>query len=35
MKKYLGILLMAGVVFSCSAPKKEFTMSYTKADFDK
>ncbi|MBL7965383.1 MAG: galactose mutarotase [Prolixibacteraceae bacterium] len=35
MKKYLGILLMAGVVFSCSAPKKEFTMSYTKADFEK
>ncbi len=35
MKKYLGILLMAGVVLSCSAPKKEFTMSYTKADFEK
>lgn len=35
MKKLIGSLLMAGIVFSCAAPKKEFTPSYTKADFEK
>lgn len=35
MKKLIGTLLVAGIVFSCAAPKKEFTPSYTKADFEK
>ncbi len=35
MKKLIGLLLLAGIVFSCAAPKKELTPSYTKADFEK
>jgi len=35
MKKLFGSLLIAGMIVSCSAPKKEFTMRYSKADFEK
>lgn len=35
MKKLIGLLLISGAVVSCSAPKKELTLSYTKADFEK
>ena len=35
MKKLIGSLLIAGMIVSCSAPKKEFTMRYSKADFEK
>src|SRR5665648_567661 len=35
MKKLIGLMVVAGMIFSCSAPKKEFTPSYTKADFEK
>jgi aldose 1-epimerase len=35
MKKLIGLLVIAGMVVSCSAPKKEFTPSYSKADFEK
>jgi len=35
MKKLFGILVIAGMIVSCSAPKKEFTMIYSKADFEK
>jgi aldose 1-epimerase len=35
MKKFIGSLLIAGMIVSCSAQKKEFTPSYTKADFEK
>lgn len=35
MKKLLGYLALAAIVFSCSAPKKEFTPIYSKADFEK
>lgn len=34
MKKIVGYLVVLAVVVSCSAPKKEFTPSYTKADFE-
>ena len=35
MKKLFGLLVIAGMIVSCSAPKKEFTMIYSKADFEK
>jgi len=35
MKKLLGYLALAAIVFSCAAPKKEFTPIYSKADFEK
>lgn len=35
MKRVLGLLLIAGMIVSCSAPKKEFTPIYSKADFEK
>ena len=36
MKKLTVLMLAFTLIFSCSAPKKkEFTMSYTKADFEK
>jgi aldose 1-epimerase len=35
MKKLIGSLLIAGMIVSCSAPKKDFTMSYSKGDFEK
>ena len=35
MKKLIGSLLIAGMIASCSAPKKEFAMGYSKADFEK
>lgn len=35
MKKIIGSLLIAGMITSYSAPKKEFTMSYSKVDFEK
>ncbi|MFA5326573.1 MAG: aldose epimerase family protein [Prolixibacteraceae bacterium] len=35
MKKLIVLMLIAGMIVSCSAPKKEFTPSYTKADFEK
>ena len=35
MKKFIGLLVIAGMIVSCSAPKKEFTPSYSKADFEK
>ena len=35
MKKLVGSLLIAGIIVSCSAPKKEFTPIYSKADFEK
>jgi len=35
MKKLIGSLLIAGMIVSCSAPKKEFAMRYSKADFEK
>jgi aldose 1-epimerase len=35
MKKFIALLVIAGMIVSCSAPKKEFTPSYTKADFEK
>lgn len=35
MKKLVGLLVIAGMIVSCSAPKKEFTPSYSKADFEK
>ncbi len=35
MKKLIGLLVVAGMLGSCSAPKKEFTMSYSKANFEK
>lgn len=35
MKKFIGLLVITAMIVSCSAPKKEFTMSYTKADFEK
>ena len=35
MKKLIGSLLVAGMIVSCSAPKKEFTPIYSKADFEK
>jgi aldose 1-epimerase len=35
MKKLIGLLVIAGMIGSCSAPKKEFTPSYSKADFEK
>jgi aldose 1-epimerase len=35
MKKLIGLLVIAGMIASCSAPKKEFTPSYSKADFEK
>ena len=35
MKRVLGLMLIAGMIVSCSAPKKEFTPIYSKADFEK
>jgi aldose 1-epimerase len=35
MKKLIGSLVIAGMIVSCSAPKKEFTPIYSKADFEK
>ena len=35
MKRVLGLMLIAGMIASCSAPKKEFTPIYSKADFEK
>ena len=35
MKKLIGSLVIAGIIVSCSAPKKEFTPIYSKADFEK
>jgi aldose 1-epimerase len=35
MKKFIRLLVIAGIIFSCAAPKKEFTMIYSKADFEK
>ncbi|HEY3372134.1 MAG TPA: aldose epimerase family protein [Prolixibacteraceae bacterium] len=35
MKKLIGSLLIAGMIVSCSAPKKEFNMGYSKANFEK
>lgn len=34
MKKLIGLLVVTGMIVSCSAPKKEFTPSYSKADFE-
>lgn len=35
MKKLLGMLIVAGMIISCSAPKKDLTLPYAKADFEK
>lgn len=35
MKKLFGSLVIASLIFSCASPKKEFTPSYSKADFEK
>lgn len=35
MRKIFGFLVAVAVLVSCSAPKKEFTPSYSKADFEK
>lgn len=37
MKKLIGLLLVAGMMVSCSTPRKvkEFSMVYSKADFEK
>ena len=35
MNRLIGLLLIAGMIVSCSAQKKEFTPSYSKADFEK
>jgi aldose 1-epimerase len=35
MKKLISLLVIAGMIVSCAAPKKEFTPSYSKADFEK
>jgi len=35
MKKLIVLLLITGIIVSCTAPKKEFTPSYSKADFEK
>jgi aldose 1-epimerase len=35
MKRIFGLLVVAGMMASCAAPKKEFTPSYSKADFEK
>ena len=35
MKKLIGSLALAAMIFACSAPKKEFTPIYSKADFEK
>jgi len=35
MKKHIILLMAVAGILSCSAPKKEFTMSYSKADFEK
>jgi len=35
MKKLVGLLVIAGMLVSCSVPKKELAMSYSKADFEK
>ncbi len=35
MKKLIGLFVIAGMIVSCSAPKKEFTPTYSKADFEK
>ena len=35
MNKLIGLMVIAGMIVSCSAPKKEFTPSYSKADFEK
>lgn len=35
MKKLIGSLALAAMIFACSAPKKEFTPVYSKADFEK
>ena len=35
MKKLIGSLVIAGMIVSCSAPKKEFTPIYSKVDFEK
>jgi aldose 1-epimerase len=35
MKKFISLLIVSAMIVSCSAPKKEFTMSYSKADFEK
>lgn len=35
IKKLICLLLVTGMIVSCSEPKKEFTMTYTKADFEK
>ena len=37
MNKLIGLLLIVGMIVSCSTPKKEkeFAMSYSKADFEK
>ena len=35
MKRTLGFLVISGMIFSCSAQKKEFSPSYSKADFEK
>jgi len=35
MKRLFSLLVIAGMIVSCSAPKKEFTPSYSKADFEK
>ena len=34
MKKLIGSICLAALIASCSAPKKEFTPSYSKADFE-
>ncbi len=35
IKKLICLLLVAGMIVSCSEPKKELIMSYNKADFEK
>jgi len=35
MKKLIGLLLIAGTIVSCSVPKKDFKMLYSKVDFEK
>ncbi|MDZ7612742.1 MAG: aldose epimerase family protein [Flavobacteriaceae bacterium] len=34
-KKLICLLVVSGIIISCSEPKKDFTMIYTKADFEK
>jgi len=35
MKKLIGSFLIAGMIVSCTAPKKEFAIPYSKANFEK